>query len=1103
MRQAWWRWLCVLWLVLLCALPAHAQVADPPTEALIRERIDGLAERNLAESEQRGIRRALEQTLDFLVQAREARDRLRELEQELAAAQAQVQSARSEFDALQAAPPIDEAALLADGTLEQGLLERDLALSDWQRRLNAANAGVVTAASAPEQMQVQINANQARKQEIELALQSTSGSTGGRDSPRAMTPERRDALLAEWHALTAQTDLLRAQLAGAAVQQDLHEATRKLATLRISRLEEEVRILQRGIDQRRSDDAAQAVAEVSAQQRLSDSGLLSRESALNEELSRQLLATTQRNSQITQRNLRVRQQLDAVTRSAAVTGQQIEALSGSLLLYRILLEQKGELPQPRVDSNLADEIGDARLQQFDLNKQRQALADAPAQSVAHLIGVDPEVVHDSQFETRLRDILATRADLLERLTRELGTLINEMISLQLNEQQLQSTVSELRDTIDGQMFWIPSSRPFGWNAIKTLPATMQAQFVTLPWGKIYGDAWQGVRTSAWLLAPAVLLCVLLVVRRRALTERLAMLDKDLGYVRRDSYWHTPLAIVITILQALPVSALLAVVGVALVRDPQGINRAMGIALLHMALAWLVFYTAYRLLKPDGVGVRHFRWQAERVEVLRGRIRSLGIVVVLLAGAVEIAERQPEVLGADVIGMLTFMTGHVLLAWCLIRIFALRSREARFSLLNAFISLLLVCAPLLLITLVMLGYYYTAVKLTGQFIHTLYLFIFWYVLEGLLVRSLAVAARRITYQRAVQRRESAQSDDTDSFDKPVLDVEQINTQSRRLLRVLLAGLFCLGMYWVWADLLTVFSYFDTIALYDSAIETGEEVVIESISLFDVMVALLIAVIAFVLAANLPGLLEVLVLSRLSLKQGSAYAITTLLSYIIVAIGIIVSLGTLGVSWNKLQWLVAALSVGIGFGLQEIFANFISGLIVLIERPVRIGDTVTIGDLSGTVNRIHIRATTITDFDHKEIVVPNKTFVTQQLINWSLSDTVTRIRIRIGVPFGSDLGLVHRLLLQAATENPRTMAEPPPRAWLLSTGRNTLEFDLLVHVRELDDRFPGTHEITQRVIELFRAHDLRMAYNQLDVNMHGMPQVRAASNAADVAPAIERA
>lgn len=93
------------------------------------------------------------------------------------------------------------------------------------------------------------------------------------------------------------------------------------------------------------------------------------------------------------------------------------------------------------------------------------------------------------------------------------------------------------------------------------------------------------------------------------------------------------------------------------------------------------------------------------------------------------------------------------------------------------------------------------------------------------------------------------------------------------------------------------------------------------------------------------------------------------------------GSLGVSWDKLQWLAAALSVGLGFGLQEIFGNFVSGLIILFERPVRIGDTVTIGTYSGTVSKIRIRATTITDFDRKEVIIPNKAFVTERLINWS--------------------------------------------------------------------------------------------------------------------------
>ncbi len=128
------------------------------------------------------------------------------------------------------------------------------------------------------------------------------------------------------------------------------------------------------------------------------------------------------------------------------------------------------------------------------------------------------------------------------------------------------------------------------------------------------------------------------------------------------------------------------------------------------------------------------------------------------------------------------------------------------------------------------------------------------------------------------------------------------------------------------------------------------------------------------------------------------------------------------------------MGLGFGLQEIFANFVSGLIILFEKPVRIGDVVTIGNLSGTVSRIRIRATTITDFDHKEIIVPNKTFVTDQLLNWSLSDTVTRVTLRIGVRFGSDLERVRELLFAAARENPRVLKDPEPQVFFLNFGES---------------------------------------------------------------------
>ena len=279
-----------------------------------------------------------------------------------------------------------------------------------------------------------------------------------------------------------------------------------------------------------------------------------------------------------------------------------------------------------------------------------------------------------------------------------------------------------------------------------------------------------------------------------------------------------------------------------------------------------------------------------------------------------------------------------------------------------------------------------------------------------------------------------------------------------------------LWWVWADLLTVFAYLDTVTLYEFTSGSGATASQVPISLLDLIGALLTVAITLILARNLPGLLEVLILSRLNLAQGSAYATTTLLSYAILGFGIVTTLSTLGVSWDKLQWLVAALSVGIGFGMQEIFANFISGLIILFERPVRIGDLVTIGNVTGTVKRIHIRATHIIDGDRKEVVVPNKTFVTSQLINWTLTDTVTRIVLTFVVNRGADFGQVRELLLQAARDNPRVMRDPEPVVQMTAYATSGLTHELKFYVKELADRGLATDEINRRVDQLFVEHGI---------------------------------
>src|SRR5690606_24322272 len=231
--------------------------------------------------------------------------------------------------------------------------------------------------------------------------------------------------------------------------------------------------------------------------------------------------------------------------------------------------------------------------------------------------------------------------------------------------------------------------------------------------------------------------------------------------------------------------------------------------------------------------------------------------------------------------------------------------------------------------------------------------------------------------------------------------------------LFAGLAAV-LWWVWADLITVFSYLDTVTLYEFTSGAGATASLRPISLLDLLGALLIIALTLVLTRNLPGLLDMAILSRLNLAQGSAYATTTLLSYVIVGVGLVTTLSTLGDGLGKLHWLVAALSVGIGSVMQEFFANFITGLIILFERPVRIGDLVTIGDVTGTVRRIHNRATHIVDGDRKEVIVPNKTYVTSQLINWKLPDTITRVVLIFTVKCRHYLQQEHDLLLRACRE-----------------------------------------------------------------------------------------
>jgi potassium efflux system protein len=261
----------------------------------------------------------------------------------------------------------------------------------------------------------------------------------------------------------------------------------------------------------------------------------------------------------------------------------------------------------------------------------------------------------------------------------------------------------------------------------------------------------------------------------------------------------------------------------------------------------------------------------------------------------------------------------------------------------------------------------------------------------------------------------------------------------------------------------------------------------VTLRHAVIALLLLFATWVAFRNVPGLVEMLVLQRLPLDAPSRFALATVLRYLIAIVGIVLAFGAVDISWSNVQWLAAALTFGLAFGLQEIFANFVSGLIILAERPIRIGDTVTVQNVSGTVTRIRMRATTITDWDRKELVIPNKNFITGEVINWTLSDPTLRLTIPVGVSYSADVRKAERVLVQIAREHAQVLDDPAPYVNFTRFGDSTLDFELRVFLPHIDHLLSVRHDLHMSITEAFRRDGIEIAFPQRDLNIRSIGEL----------------
>lgn len=815
--------------------------------------------------------------------------------------------------------------------------------------------------------------------------------------------------------------------------------------------------------------------------------------ALNQQAQRMDLVASQQR-QATGQTLQVRQALNTLR-------EQSQWLGSSNLLGEALRAQVARLPEMPKPQQLDTEMAQLRVHRLRyedlLNKQPQL------RQIQQADGKPLTAEQNRILEAQLR----TQRELLNSLLQGGDTLILELTKLKVSNSQLEDALKEVNEATHRYLFWTSDVRPmdFSWplEVVQDL-----RRLISLDTFSQLGKATAMMLTSKQTLLPlfaALILVGFSISSRKHFTRFLERSSARVGKVTQDHFWLTMRTVFWSILVASPLPVLWATLGYGLQEAwPYPLAVAIGDGVTAtVPLLWVVMICA-AFARPNGLFIVHFGWPRNRVlRAMRYYLMSIGLIVPLIMALIMFDNLNDREFSAS-LGRLCFILICGALA-----VVTLSLKRAGIPLwldkegdgdnmVNRLLWNLLSGAPMVAILAAAVGYLATSQALLARLETSVAIWFLLLVIYHVIRRWMLIQRRRLAFDRAKHRRaemlanrargeeetHSTSLEGSVEAEVSEVDLDTISAQSLRLVRSILMLIALVSVIVLWSEIHSAFSFLENISLWDVSSTVQGVESIEPITLGAVLIAILVFIITTQLVRNLPALLELALLQHLNLTPGTGYAITTITKYLLMLFGGLIGFSMIGIEWSKLQWLVAALGVGLGFGLQEIFANFISGLIILFEKPIRIGDTVTIRDLTGSVTKINTRATTISDWDRKEIIVPNKAFITEQFINWSLSDSVTRVVLSIPAPSDANSEEVAQILLTAAQRCSLVIDNPAPEAFLVDLQQGIQIFELRIYAAEMGHRMPLRHEIHQLILAGFREHGIDMPFPPFQMRLESM-------------------
>ncbi|WP_222436573.1 miniconductance mechanosensitive channel MscM [Serratia fonticola] len=1086
------RLIIALLLSLLLIQPVLA--AAIPNESQLRQELK-LAEGNKNAPNQAETVEALQSAINWLTERKESQNNSQQYQRVIDDFPKMTQELRRQLT-------LEEAKILPNGEnlpasdLEQLILQTSSQLLEQARLLQQEQDRTREISDSLSQLPQQQTEARRALTEVQRRLQAQ-----GNNQTTPLALAQLALLQAEAAARKAKVDELDLAQLSANNRQELARMRADVYKTRHEKIDVQLQALRNNLNSQRQREAERALekTEQLAEQNGDLPASLRKQLQINRELSAALNDQAQQMDLISSQQRQAAAQTLQVRQALSTIIEQSQWLSASTALGETLRAQVAILPEMPKPRQLDSAMADLRVQRLNFENQLESLP----QRAKEFKQDDGSPLTSAQ--QRIVDAqLRTQRDLLNSLLSGCDTQILELTKLKVANTQLVDALNEIQDAAHRYLFWVPDVSPitlsYPLNVAQDLTRVLSLDTLTQLSG-----AFVMMVTSRETLIPlfgAVLLVIFSISSRKHYHAFLARASSRVGKVTQDEFLLTLRTVFWSILVALPLPVLWAALGFGLQNAwPYPVAVAIGEGVTAtLPVLWICMISA-AFAHPQGLFIVHFRWPVKQVSrAMRYYQMSIWLIVPLIMALITFDNLNDREF-ANTLGRLCFILLCLALALVTNSLkragipLYLDNKGSGENLINTALWGLLLSAPLIAALASTVGYLTTAQKLLARLETSVAIWFLLLVIYHIIRRWMLIQRRRIAFDRAKQRRadilaQRAKGEEESSHtpnsiegaievDETEIDLDAISAQSLRLVRSILTMVALVSVIVLWSEIHSAFGFLENIKLWDVNSTVNGIDIAQPITLGALLIAILVLIVTMQLVRNLPALLELAVLQHLDLTPGTGYAITTITKYLLLLFGAILSFSWIGIEWSKLQWVVTALSVGLGFGMQEIFSNFISGLIILFEKPIRIGDTVTIRNLTGTVTKINTRATTISDWDRKEIIVPNKAFITEQFINWSLSDTLTRVVLTVPAPAEANTEEVTKILINSAERCSLVLDNPTPEAYLVDLQQGIQIFELRIYAAEMGHRMPLRHEIHQLILAGYREHGITLPYPPFQV------------------------